>query len=97
MTKDDTWHEDYKAKQKVIEAMSKEDRIKRLDELSKEIFIMANSFAGDETGHVATYLHESCNNIHRAQKIFSGEQKNEIPLNFLLRSLGIDNEPMIEL
>ena len=79
----------YEEQRKVIEAMSKEDRMKRLDELSTELFIMANSFAGNETGNIAVYLHESVNSISSAQKIFTGKKEDKIHMEFMLRSMGL--------
>ncbi len=81
---------------KQIESMSKEDRIKSLDKIATELHIIANSFAGDETGTVAVYLHNSANNIRHAQNVFNGEEKDEIPLSFIQNSMGI-KEPMISL
>jgi predicted transcriptional regulator len=71
------WHKRYDDHKKEIEAMPKEQRMERLEEIRIELAVMANSFAGDETGNVATYLHESVNNIGTAQKIFSGEAKDD--------------------
>ena len=82
----------YDEQKKVIEAMTKEERMKRLDVIVDELFIMANSFAGDETGSVATYLHESVNSIWSAQKIFKGEIKDEIPMRFIMNSMGIGED-----
>ena len=38
-------------------------RIERLEEMQSELFDLANSFAGEQTGTVAAELHESCNRI----------------------------------
>lgn len=38
-------------------------RVEQLTKLRSELFDLANSFAGDETGTVASELHESCNRI----------------------------------
>ena len=84
----------YDRLKQIIESMSKEDRMARLDELSSELFIMANSFAGDEHGTIAQYLHESVNNIMAAQQIFTGDKEDVIPLRFLLSSIGLQ-EPLI--
>jgi hypothetical protein len=43
-------------------------QINRAMELRKELFDIANSFAGDETGDIAIMLHESCNWILRAKQ-----------------------------
>ncbi len=40
-----------------------DNSIKRLNELYSEIFDIANSYAGDETGTVAGTLHNSANKI----------------------------------
>jgi hypothetical protein len=45
-------------------------------ELRKEIFDLANSFGGDETGHVAVMLHESANCISRASVRFNSGPPN---------------------
>lgn len=44
-------------------------RIERAMELRKELFDLANSFAGDETGHVAVLLHGACNHILWAKQV----------------------------
>jgi len=43
-------------------------RIQRILEIRKELFDIANSYAGDETGTAAIYLHESCNCILSAHE-----------------------------
>ena len=45
------------------------DRINRAMEIRKELFDIANSFAGDETGDVVVMLHESCNCILYANQM----------------------------
>jgi hypothetical protein len=80
----------YEEKKTVIEAMTEEQKMKRLDEILEEVFIMANSFAGDKGPRgVASTLHESANNIMRAQKILKGEEEPGIPMEFMLRSMGL--------
>lgn len=37
--------------------------------IRERLFTLANSFAGDETGHIACQLHEACNDILRAKKM----------------------------
>jgi hypothetical protein len=44
-------------------------RFQRLDELQDEVFEIANSFAGNETGVVAMQLHEAVNCISRALRM----------------------------
>ena len=46
--------------------MLKEDKIEILLVIREMLFNMANSYAGDETSHIAVMLHESCNWILRA-------------------------------
>jgi len=70
-----------------IEAMSHEDRLKRLDEISDEVFAMANAFAVEKMPGVAIQLHESVNCIFRSQKAFESKS-DEIPVEFLMRSMG---------
>ena len=41
---------------------------KRLDEIYSELFDMANSYAGDEYGHIACRLHHICNQIMDTEK-----------------------------
>ena len=80
----------YEEQKKVIEARTEEQKVKRLDEILEEVFIMANSFAGDRgPSGVASILHESANNIMRAQKILSGEEEPGVPVEFMLRSMGL--------
>ena len=79
-----------------VEAMSHEERSARLDELSRELFSMANAFALDKVSGVGTYLHESVNNIWAAQKIIKGEASAEIPARFIARSMGY-KEPMVDI
>jgi hypothetical protein len=70
--------------------MSQNERMERLYKLSTEIFIMANSFSGDRGPRgVASILHESVNNIHRAQRILKGEEKPGIPVEFIARACGL--------
>ena len=45
-----------------------EKRIQRILEIRKELFDIANSYSGYETGTAAIYLHESCNCILFAYK-----------------------------
>jgi len=51
-----------------IEEMTEMQKVSRMMELREELFNLANSFAGNETGVAAVLLHESCNNILRAKK-----------------------------
>ncbi len=51
------------------------DNMKRAMELRQELFSLANSFAGDETGHIAVLLHNSCNCILWAYEEFNPEGK----------------------
>jgi hypothetical protein len=47
-------------------------RMARATDLAGELFDLANSFAGDETGDVAVLLHCACNDIHRARMQLEG-------------------------
>lgn len=42
--------------------------IDRAMQLRLELFDIANSYAGDKTGHAAVMLHEACNFILRAEQ-----------------------------
>ncbi len=41
---------------------------RRLEEIRAELFTMANSYAGDEYGHIAIRLHHICNKILETNK-----------------------------
>ena len=51
------------------------ERIDRAMEIRDELFQLANSFAGDETGHVAMELHQSVNCISRAKLLIDKMEK----------------------
>jgi len=51
-----------------IEVMTEKEKIEKMIALQHELFMFANSFAGEETGSAAVLLHEACNNIIRAKK-----------------------------
>ena len=93
MTEKETKRKELREK---IKAMTKEEKMKRLDELSTEIFTMANSFAGDKTGAVACYLHESVNNIWKAQKVFGSKTESKIPIEFVAESMGLGVGSMLK-
>lgn len=76
-------------------SQTNEEKLKRMEELSHELFDMANSFAGDETGTVGVYLHEACNNVWKAMKVLNGEMGDEIPMEFVARSMGLDLSKMV--
>jgi hypothetical protein len=69
--------------------MTQEDKVKRLKEIKSELHDLANSFAGDETGTTAVYLHESANIIRTALKVLDGTEEDTIPTKFYLRSMGL--------
>ncbi len=73
----------YEEQRAKIEAMSEEEKMTRLDKLSTEIFIIANSFTENKMELVAKCLHESVNNLFKAQKILNGKIENKIPLDFI--------------
>ena len=47
--------------------MAEKSGIERALELRSELFDIANSFSGEETGNVAILLHEACNLIVTAE------------------------------
>lgn len=49
--------------------VAKQKPIDRALELRTELYNIANSYAGDETGDVAVMLHEACNCILRARNL----------------------------
>ena len=53
----------------------KYQNIARAMELRDELFTLANTFAGEETGNIAVMLHNSCNCILWAKEMF--EVKHE--------------------
>jgi hypothetical protein len=65
-----------------------EERIKRLDEISEELFKMANEFALEKKPGIAVFLHEAVNNISDAQK--NNELNyDKVPVEFIERSCGL--------
>ena len=88
----------YDAQREKLELMTPEERMERLDEIRTEVFIMANSFAGDNgLPGIATSLHESANHIMHAQKIFEGKEEPGIPMAAIARACGMDIPGMIDL
>jgi hypothetical protein len=80
----------YEEKRAVLEAMTDDQKMEKLDVLLEEVFMMANSYAGNRGPvGVASMLHESANHIMKAQKILTGEAKPGIPVEFMLRSMGL--------
>lgn len=61
----------------------------RLEEISKELFDMANSCAGDKLGWSGAYLHQAVGSIHTAQKIFEGEDIQPTK-TMIAESMGIN-------
>lgn len=51
--------------------------IERALEIREELFDIANSYAGDRTGHVAMMLHQACNHILYAEDELKDVEKNE--------------------
>ena len=93
-------HKKYEEKRKVIEAMNPDERMKRLDEISTEVFIMANSFAGDQEGipeGLGVALHQSVNKMMQAQKMYEGKIPGGIPMDAIMSACGLDNTGMIDL
>lgn len=88
----------YDAQRKKIESMTHGERMARLEEISTEVFIMANSFAGGKgLSGIATSLHESANHIMQAQKIFEGKAEPGIPASAITRACGFGGRGMTEL
>jgi hypothetical protein len=65
-----------------------EERIKRLDEISEELFKMANEFALEKKPGIAVFLHEAVNNISDAQKN-NKLNYDKVPVEFIERSCGL--------
>jgi len=89
----DEWHENYEKVRKRIEALTPEERMARLEEMSIEVFIMVNSFAGEQEGipeGLGVCLHEVNNYMNKAQKMFDGEIPPGIPADAIMRSMGLD-------
>lgn len=78
----------YEEKRAVIEAMTEVQKMKRLDEISEELFKMANEFALEKKPGIAVFLHEAVNNISDAQKN-DKLSYDKIPVEFIERSCGL--------
>jgi len=63
----------------------------RLEEIKHELFNLANSKAGNDSGNGTIYLHESVNYIMRAIEEFdSGNHPSRgISMSFALRSMDL--------
>ena len=68
--------------------MAEDKRIERMEEISSELFKMANEFALEEKPGVAVFLHESVNNIRHAQENF-GLNHAKIPVELIERACGL--------
>jgi len=55
--------------------------VERAMELRKEIFDIANSYAGDETGDIAVMLHQSCNCILSARQMLKEYQRQNADIS----------------
>ena len=71
----DEWNEHYDKLRDEIESLSAEEKKERIENLSKELFIIANSFAGDETGHIAIQLHKASNAATRATLLIEDDDE----------------------
>jgi len=88
----------YEEKRAILEALTEDQKMEKLDELLEDVFMMANSFAGNRgPSGVATSLHESANKIMHAQKILKGEIEPGIPIDAVARACGLDIPGMAEL
>ena len=72
--------------------MSNKTGMERALELREELFSIANSYAGEETGYVACMLHEACNAIVRAKKTLDGtyDAEHEVMARFVNRMYNIE-------
>jgi len=73
----------------VKEEDQSDNRMKKLDDISRELGKIANSYALEKKGGVGCRLHEASNNIIDAQKIIKGEAEASIPMEFIMRSMGL--------
>lgn len=55
--------------------MTKQELMTEAMQIRDRLFDIANAFAGNETGDVAIYLHESCNWVVRAKDLFERHPK----------------------
>ena len=63
--------------------------VEEITEIKARVFDLANSFAGNDTGNAATYLHQSCNKMIEAiQCLERGNPKEPIPIDAMIESLG---------
>lgn len=67
----------------------KEKYDKRLKDIRKELFEMANDCAGDEAGNTAIFLHAASNDVSLAKRCLDGEDI-KVPMHLVAQSLGID-------
>lgn len=67
------------------------ERTERLKAIKSELFDLANSYAGEETGRIAVQLHESVNYINRALRGLNGDQTIDVQPHMIARAMGLHN------
>ena len=60
-----------------LKALKKKEGIERALEIKEELFSIANSYSGEETGEAAMLLHEACNNILKAKDVLEFQKEEE--------------------
>lgn len=75
---------------KYIEEMTQDERMEYLDKLGEQIFYCANAFALEKRGAIGCTLHESVNQIMKAEKMFNGEEDEVIGISAVMRSMGVE-------
>lgn len=71
--------EQYNNLKQTVEKMSEANKLTRLNDIRMELFVFANSYAGDETGHLACTLHEACNCILRVTACIKPSTEGDLP------------------
>ena len=69
----DEWNEHYNKLKAEIDVMTVDEKNKRIEDLGKEVFILANSFAGNKTGDIAVQLHKASNAMSKASLMIEGD------------------------
>ena len=69
----DEWNKHYDKLKAEIDVMSVDEKNKRIEDLGKEVFILANSFAGNKTGDIAVQLHKASNAMSKASLMIEGD------------------------
>jgi hypothetical protein len=69
----DEWNRHYDKLKAEIDVLTVEEKNKRIEDLGKEVFILANSFAGNKTGDIAVQLHKASNAMSKASLMIEGD------------------------